>query len=62
MKPFIKIILDDGTNTNVTIVPVRQNDLTGVLLATGEAVMWFTRGLVQDEESINKRMQNQGGG
>jgi hypothetical protein len=57
-EPTIKVMLDDGTDTWVTVIHIRQRDLTGALDATGEAFAWFVRGLVRDEEAVNKHLED----
>lgn len=55
--PVIRIILDDGTHTNVSVYPIRGRDLGAVLQALHDASQGFRDGLVRDEESVERRLR-----
>jgi len=52
----IRIELDDGTNTWVTVVPLAQPNHYGAERAAGEAFVWFLSGLIEDREAVDEHL------
>ena len=55
--PPIKIVLEDGTNTNVVVYPVEGWTFIAVLDALQKASQMFRDGIVKDEESVERRLR-----
>ena len=50
----IKVILDDGSDCYITVVPVNRFDSYTIAAAAGEALALFVRGFTADETEMSR--------
>lgn len=56
-KPSIRVILDDGTNTYVTVVPIDHPHPTAAIVAAGQAFAWFVSTIEKDRDTLESRLR-----